>query len=176
MATIEDPDFAARFPARSAPGKGPVDPPPFLAWVGVYLPNLIIPVYFARMICNEPAMVGMVFGVLVVFGVGCRACFRSRRLMLAIIYGGWVVGASQFLPMLQMFAGSFAVGGVAALGLTTSGRAEDVNTAAGGFVATLITGALLLAVAASFGLILGWVGGVFFGRAPRVAKGVDPEV
>ncbi len=139
MAITEDPYFAGRVADKSVPGKrpGPGEVPPVLPWMAVYLVNMIIPLYFGTMVTGPAGRVGMVFGILLVFSLGCWVCFGSRWAVLRVVYGGWIVAASQFFPILHIFAGSLGTGSAVALGTTTNRRADHLDTVLGGLMADL---------------------------------------
>ena len=176
MARTEDPYFTGSIPGKSPPGKrgGLGEFPPILPWMGVYLVNLIVPLYFGSLVTRGLGKAGMVIGILLVFSLGCLLCFVSRKIILAIVYGGWIVAASQFFPLLHIFAGSIGIRAASALGMTTTHRPDDVDvdTALGGVLATVVTGAILLAVSSILGLVIQGI--IFaFTRRTRVVSRAD---
>ena len=156
MAITEDPYFAGQTAQELASGKL-IDArkrPPYLAWSLVYIANLVVPLYLGTAVTDGSGRVGMAIGVVVVFAIGCRVCVMSRWSVLTVVYGGWIVAISQFMPCLQSFAGMMGVGTATALGLATNPRGDHVNSGAGGIVATLVTGFLLLLAATIAGLLI----------------------
>jgi hypothetical protein len=150
MSIPEDPYFAGRISDKSDTQVGSDGPPPLLAWSWVYIANLCIPVLWGSMVTREGGRVGMVIGIIVVFALGCRACYVSRRAVLTVVYGGWIVAASQFFPILQIFAGSIGI----AAARPMCGEYGNVNTALGGFIATIVTGCILMTAATAFGAMI----------------------
>ena len=148
MLIRDDPYFAGRIASKSGE---PVDgPPPVLPWIGVYAVNLILPVWLGLMRTRDGGRIGMLLGIIAVFALGCRLCFVSREPVLTVVYGGWIVAASQFAPFLQILAGLIGVGAARAMSRETG----NVDTVLGGFIATSLTGGILIAVAAAFGLVI----------------------
>jgi hypothetical protein len=150
MAISDDPYFAGRILDNSGKGLGSGGPPPVLAWIWVYTVNLGIPVMLGSMFTCEGGRVGMVIGIIVVFAIGCRVCFVSRRTVLMVVYGGWIVALSQAVPALHIIAGTI---GLSAVRVTT-GEERDLSTILGGFIATLITGCVLISVATALGAVV----------------------
>jgi hypothetical protein len=156
MSITEDPYFAgpvadkAQFPDKLGPGQ----PPPILPWLVVYVVNLIVPLILAVSATNQSGKVGMGLGILLVFALGCRLCFVSRRAVLTVVYGGWVVAAAQLFPLLQICAGIAGIRVASALSGWSMHREEKGDSVLGGFLATVVTGALLLTVATVLGRII----------------------
>ncbi len=167
MAIPDDPYFAGRI--RDEPVKGK----PFdaggralvLSWAVVFAANLIVPGFLGWMVTREGGKLGMLIGTILVFALGCRACFVSRRAMLTVVYGGWVVAASQLFPFLQMLAGMMGVEVAVALGQATDERLPDVVTISGGVVATMFVGFALIAAALAFGAACRGIASIYY-RGP----------
>ncbi len=172
MAIPDDPYFAGQILDKSGKPPGPGGPPPVVAWIGVYAVNLILPVYLGLMRTREGGRVGMMVGIITVFALGCRACFVYREAMLTVAYGGWIVAASQFVPFLHIWAGLIGVDVAVAMTRETG----DLSTAIGGFLATLLTGGILIAFAAVFGLVIRWIISWYTRRAPRSAHACKGEI
>jgi hypothetical protein len=122
--------------------KPPSGPPPLVAWFCVYAVNLIFPVAMGWSITREGGKIGMVIGIVAVFALGCRLCFMSRRAMLPVVYAGWIVAVSQLAPILHIFAGMVGVSVAHVFGDET--MRGEVNTVLGGFLATIVTGGILI--------------------------------
>jgi hypothetical protein len=150
MSIPEDPYFAGRRSDKSLTQVDSDGPPPLLAWSWVYIANLCIPVLWGSMVTREGGRVGMVTGIIVVFALGCRACYVSRKAVLTMVYGGWIVAASQLLPILHIFAGMMGTSAARLTGIEN----DNTNTAVGGFIATLVTGCILMTAAGAFGLAI----------------------
>jgi hypothetical protein len=172
MAIPDDPYFAGQILAKSGKPPGPGGPPPVAAWIGAYAVNLILPVYLGWMMTRGGGRVGMMVGIITVFALGWRACFVYREAVLTVSYGGWIVAASQFVPFLQMLAGLIGAG--VAMAMTRETR--DLSTAISGFLATLLTGGILIAFAAVFGLVIRWMISWYTRRASRGAHACKGEI
>ena len=156
MAILEDPDFDGYVPDKSLKGARPEarERPPWVAWLVVYAINLILPLHFGWTVTRGGGRVGMLSCTLLPFALGCRVCFLSRTAILTVVWGGWVVAAFQCVAVLHIVAGAIGLRTALALGLVTGQRADDVGTVLGGAMATVVTGGILLAVAAVFGLAI----------------------
>ena len=156
MAILEDPDFAGYDPDKFLEGAWPEarERPPWVAWAAVYAVNLILPLNLGAMATRGGGRVGMLAGILLLFALGCRVCAVSRTAILTVVWGGWFVAALQCVAILHVVAGVIGVRAALALGLVTGPRADDVDTVLGGVTATVVTGGILLAVAAVFGLAI----------------------
>ncbi|APW61640.1 hypothetical protein [Paludisphaera borealis] len=143
---LDYPDFAF----LDNRGKGPA---PVLAWACVYVANLPYPLFCGVILTTDSGRMGMVLGILAVFLTGYRSCFVYREAILTVAYGGWIVAAFQFVPFLQVMAGLIGVAVAEATGQAASGDLGPINTVLGGFLATLVTGGILIALAAVLGLM-----------------------
>jgi hypothetical protein len=94
----------------------------------------------------------MIVGILVILAIGCRACFRHAELVHRVAYGGWLVAFLQVIPFLQILAGSIAIVAAEATCLAQNRELAQIDTLLGGFLATMITGGLLIALAGLIGL------------------------
>jgi hypothetical protein len=160
MAIPDDPYFAGRILDKSGKVPGPDGPPPVLAWICVYAVNLIVPVWMGSAMTHDGGKVGMLIGIIVVFALGCRVCFVSRRAVLTVVYGGWIIALTQFAPILHIFAGVIGVRAALALSQETSPDtygSPNVNTTLGGLIATVITGSILITAAVVLGAVIQWV-------------------
>ncbi len=131
-------------------------------WVIVYLANLVIPGLFGLLVTQEAGRIGMMLGVALLFALGHGLVVACPRIGRDLIVGGVFTGASQFLPFLQMMAGSFALRCVAMrspLGGNYEPLPPNISTEACGLLATLLTGALLMGLAVAIGLM--WRGGSY---------------
>ncbi|MDG3004559.1 hypothetical protein [Paludisphaera mucosa] len=148
---VYDPDFAADFIDKL--GERSAGRPPVRAWMLVCAGNLIVPGFFGTMLTREGGRLGMVLGVLVVLWLGRRACRHAREAVLTVVYGGWVVAVLQIFPLLQVAAGFCGVGAAVQTGRAMRSDYTHIDDVFGGLLATLVTGGLLIVVAAVFGLI-----------------------
>ncbi|RUL87884.1 hypothetical protein [Tautonia sociabilis] len=159
----ENPYQAPASPTGPSPRpKGPGRRPGrrmLVGWLAVLLVNLPVPLMFGSWITDRDGTIGMGAAVVLLAGVGGWAILRSFRVGLALIVGGSAVALSQVVPMLQFVAGMIGVSLAKAIGLAEPGPWEEptvpgVLGAAGGFVVTVVTGTLLLAVSLGIGLVL----------------------
>jgi hypothetical protein len=151
MSLIDDPDFGDGKTAKFA--RAPDGTPPTRAWTAVVAANLPVPLYFGMIVTNAGGKLGMACGVALIYWLGLRACRVARGAIIAVVHGGWVVAAFQIFPVLQMAAGTAGLSLASALGLARFHVAVDVDVVLGGFLATLATGAILIAVAAALGAL-----------------------
>jgi hypothetical protein len=97
----------------------------------------------------------MVLGIVVLYLLGYWACHRFRAAVVWLIYGASMVAVFQLLPMAHLIVGML---GVAAAVFVEGGGIRShpttVLTIPGGFVATIITGGILITLAHVLGLIL----------------------
>jgi len=159
---LYDPDFASPNKPCPKPPSGPDfafldkrrhEHPPVGGWTWVYIVNLPVALFLGALVTTANGAVGMWLGVLALFLVGRRACFVARESMLTVVYGGWVVAAFQFFPMGQIAAGLVGVGvAQGSMGLAHHDLGP-IDTALGGFMATIVTGLLLIFAAAVLGLL-----------------------
>jgi hypothetical protein len=151
---LYDPDFDVLRKCVDAPPRA--SPPPLGKWAWVYVANLPFALFFGTLATTAIGAAGMWLGVLALFLIGRRACFVARESVLTVVYGGWILAAFQFIPVGQIAAGLAGVGAAQAMGLAHHDLGP-IHTALGGFVATIVTGSLLLLAAAALGLVVrGW--------------------
>ena len=158
MSIPDDPYFAGRVEDKAGPSKGErpasVKRPPVLAWTVVYIVNLFLPVFLGLSATREGGKFGMLLGVILYFTLGCYLCYVAREVVRTLVYGGWVVAVAQCFLFPHMIVGLFGVSSAGALGQAAD---LDVTSEPGGFIATLVTGGILLAAAAVFGLVIRWI-------------------
>ena len=124
-------------------------------WILVFPINLPLGLLLGSSMTDRGASIGM---VLAVFGFGLLGgflCTRPGRIAPALLVGGAVVSASQFVWVLHVIAGSIGMGvgyvaGVASRNEYGPGEAQGVL---GGLLVTAVTGALLMGVAIGLGLV-----------------------
>lgn len=128
-----------------------------LGWMIVYPANLVVPYLFAEVVIRGEAYAGMAFGMLTGFVFGLSLCLANPRFASAVVSGGIVVGFLQFFPVLHFLAGMVANWVVRAIGQgapAADGEILMTTTVGGGFVATLVTGGLLLLASFVIGLLI----------------------
>lgn len=168
MAGRFDPDFAETCVAKSD-GGAVVHGPPVIPWLLVVAANLGLPVALGLLLTTGDGVVGMSLGVLAVTAVGCLACFKIGAAVRTVADGGWILAYFQILPIPQIMAGRAGVYGTSRL--IDLGKSGEIETLAGGLVATLITAFLLILFAGFMGRGMNGMGwGPFFRKsddAPR---------
>jgi len=145
-----DPDFA-----DGKCVKTPVVTPPTWAWSAVVVANLPVTALLGWLITVEMGRVGMACGILLLYWLGYLACFLAGEYVRTVIYGAWVVAVSQTFPLLQIVAGAPANLLVQVMErgeISETGPPESITTLLGGLLATLVTGSILIASAAAFGV------------------------
>jgi len=121
-----------------------------LTWSVLYVLNLVVPLMFGFQCVNGAlGVLGMFVGIGLFF-VGTVVVLERRKWLYApFCVGAAFLGLSQLWPVLQMFAGMLA--------LTATefvfGTPERTLHAFASSFATIITGSLLLIVAAVSGLV-----------------------
>jgi hypothetical protein len=133
-------------------------------WGGVYAANMVVPLLFGWTTTARGGRIGLVLAVVLLYWIVFWVGGKSRDLRSIMLSGGGLVALSQLFPMLQIAAGLIALGIVGKL--TGVNLGPDDSPIEGpvpehaGFLATLITGAILLAGAACAGLASWWFAGL----------------
>jgi hypothetical protein len=139
-----------------------------VVWTLVFAGNLVVPLLFGWDMTEGAGRVGMALAVPLLWLAGLLGAGRSARCRPAAIAGGICVGLSQVFPLLHFATGVVSLGvtkqllwGPPILGEVGGPRLASVSE---GFLATLLTGGLLLVAAASCGLVavtvlraIGWM-------------------
>jgi hypothetical protein len=120
-------------------------------WFGVFVFNLIVPFLFGLLMTNKGGRIGMAIAVVMLFAAGCWICANHREIGIFLIAGGFLIGLSQMVPVLQIAGGMVGVAICHLVGLTDS---EDATNEFGGFLLTLITGASLMSLSAVSGFLI----------------------
>ena len=126
-----------------------------LAWVGVFLLNMCVPVWLGWQLTEGAGNLGMFEGTCVLFVSGYVLCASARSMAKALVVGGVAIGLSQVFPALQMMAGIAGFFFAQLIGL--DGSADEIprlTNDAATFVTTIITGGLLMAAAFVAGLAI----------------------
>jgi hypothetical protein len=79
-------------------------------------------------------------------------CAKVRKFGVYLIIGGIAVGLAQLFPIPQFVAGTVALEMGHLLGLANADA--DVTSEFGGFIITMITGTILLAMSAGCGFLV----------------------
>lgn len=131
-------------------------------WTILFPINMIVPLAFSGMEArkNQDAIRGMGYACLLLYGLGLVFCARSRFVSRALCFGGLICALSNFFPILQFVCGSIGLEIARYFGLLTHNPEmiegqdlgyDQLTTSAGGFVATFITGGLVIFVALAIG-------------------------
>jgi hypothetical protein len=122
-----------------------------LGWAAVFAANLIVPLLLGCMVTAGGGRAGMLVAMGLLWLLGHEGSGRVRNVGFVLIGGGSGVALSQLFPFLQFFAGMFSLTVGQRLGLVVE---AETTGELGGFLVTLMTGSLLIAVAALLGLVL----------------------
>jgi hypothetical protein len=123
-----------------------------VGWPMVFLANLPVPLLFGWGVCDWSGRIGMFAAIGLLYVLGREICRRVRGLDLIMICGGVLVALSQVYPMIHIFSAGLAFRTAERLGLLESTKVPDVAGAFTGCIVTLLTGGILLAIAAVAGL------------------------
>ncbi len=119
-------------------------------WLLVFAANLPIPLYFAVPIVKDGGYWGTAVSLLILWFAGQLACYHSPFFTKRILIGGAIVGAFQFWPLPQIMAGAI---GLAVAGINFEEALSDTTPVSEwqGFIATFVTGGLLMTAATIMG-------------------------
>jgi hypothetical protein len=138
----------------------------------VFIFNQALPLFIGWHVTASGGRIGMFVAVGVLFALGLCVCELVSRIGWALVVGGGLVGAGQFIPVAQLIAGAIGLGVGEAFGQARpawpDGIAGKTYSEIGGFIVAFTTGALLMIAAACVGGILQWM----FGRSQRTPKTV----
>ncbi len=147
-----------------------------MCWTLIYSANLITPLMMGSSEVSGWAWVGLILAILIYWVAGLFCCGKSREMTWVLIIGGIVVGFSQFYPFFQLITGVLALRVESWLrNAAPTPHNGSITTLNGGFIATFMTGTLLIGVVIVIGVIsrgywrLASVGGK---RKPDL----DPEI
>ncbi len=128
-----------------------------LAWVAVFVLNMAFPLLFGWSLTREHGRIGMMAAASLLLAMGWCICSVARDFATPFIGGAAFVALAQLFPILQMIAGLIGMGVGQALDLADFGdesRPDRILSEFGGFVITIVTGGLLIAAGAGFGLLI----------------------
>jgi hypothetical protein len=95
--------------------------------------------------------------VVTLIASGCLVCSNVRKIGVCLIIGGIAIGLTQMFPIPQIVAGTVAMRIGQALGLAKMDDDDNLACVAnefGGFVITIVTGAILMTLSAGIGFLL----------------------
>ena len=116
-----------------------------VVWTLVFVANLLVPLMLGWSTTRNHGRVAMFVAIVMLWFVGDNAGKKGRTLGSGLLVGGVVVGLSQIYPFLQLIAGLIAL--TVAKQLGQANEEFDVTSELGGFIATTVTGGLLMAAA-----------------------------
>jgi hypothetical protein len=130
-----------------------------IAWPIVFLLNIIGPAMIGWDITSQSGRSGMVAASLLLFISGWCACLARPSLGRKVVTGAVILAPSQLFPIIQIIAGIIGFWVAATLGLAKDCDDLPVHMVdeIGGFLVTLVVGAILIGVAAEIGVCLTWL-------------------
>lgn len=134
----------------------------FIVWPIVFALNLIVPLLFGGQLVRENGMIGLSVAVGFFLIAGWYVCYASPAVARRLLVGSSITAITQLFPVIQLIAGILALGAVSTLGLSVDDGdlgIGQISNDAGAFLATMITGSIIAAVAMLFGLTGVFVGG-----------------
>jgi hypothetical protein len=99
----------------------------------------------------------MFLALLALYGFGCVLCFFRPAAARTLIAGSIITGMSQLFPILHLLAGAVALGITAHFGMAVIGADTHIDhftSEVGGWLATVLVGAMVLLCAWALGLVL----------------------
>ena len=135
----------------------PFDPKPWRrAWLGVYLANLVVPLHIGWSVTHGAARVGMLLALVPFWRSGHFLCSRSRIVAVVVVAGAGIMACTQINPVLQLSAGAYALGIADQAGFGSSTPpAVEVDSGPGGFLATMVTGSILMGISLTLSSLFG---------------------
>ncbi len=138
--------------------------PSQISWFLVFVANLPVPLMFGLEATREGGRFGMCLAIISLWAVVSFAC--SREVRWCFTAGGFVVGLTQFIPFLQMMAGSVSLAVCSQAGLEIPRNAGFEHgfrgaaglTELGGYTATILTGVQLMLLAFIIGMTGRFIG------------------
>ncbi|HEY1190545.1 MAG TPA: hypothetical protein VGE74_23125 [Gemmata sp.] len=129
-------------------------------WALAVLANLPVPLGMGLIAVWKGSALGMFAGIVAFWLVGAAVIARVPLMRSPLVHGGLLFAVSQFVPVVQFFAGA------AAMDLCAI-ESDSLPTDRDAFLVTVVTGGLLLTVALSGSLFFGVVGWLFAGHPHR---------
>ncbi|MGE3776126.1 MAG: hypothetical protein AB7F89_02990 [Pirellulaceae bacterium] len=147
-----------------------VDGLALMAWPVVYGLNLVVPLLIGSDVTREHGRAGMWLAVVFLLAAGWAFCLWLPSAGRRVIWGAAVFALSQAFPIVQILAGAWSIGLAEScgMGVEPDEMIGKISNNLGGFVVTLLVGAMLLGCAASVGFLVGLVlPRAWLGRARR---------
>lgn len=137
-----------------------VDVAAMIAWPTVFAMNMFLPVLFGLDLTKHHGRIGMCVASLFVLIAGWVLCVVKSLAARKLIFGSLIIALTQIFPILQILAGSLALGIAEGMQLLSPGVDDDHNFGIAqidsefvGFVVTMLVAVILLGCASMAGLI-----------------------
>jgi hypothetical protein len=107
-------------------------------WCILFVINLILPVFVGLTETEGNGRYGMLAGIVLCWFIGLVVCAYLRSLGTALRWGALFVAFNQFIPVLQIFAGSYAKSIGSQFQSHPQLEYQSLDTFMSGFLATVI--------------------------------------
>ena len=128
-----------------------------IAWPLVLASNIVMPWLLGSTLLREHGTIGVLASVLLFAVAGWALIMRLPTQGIRLVVGATILIGTQFIPVVQIVAGSIAFGIANAMGQAQIGDGEglddQITSEWGGFIATTVTGSILACVAFVCGTI-----------------------
>ncbi len=126
-------------------------------WAFVLALNLIVPLFFGWALTQGYARAGLVAAIGCFWIAGHYFCRRGRAAAYSLVVGGALFAVTQFFPFPQIVAGMIAVAiaqHFESLFFEAGDGLPNLTSAIGGFLATFVTGSILVSLALLIGAVI----------------------
>jgi len=145
-------------------------------WTLVYAANLVMPALLGLPAVQGLGFAGVGLAIVALWFAGLPIGDKNPRVLRRLARGGVVVALSQLLPVLQIAAGTLALILTDVLpGAAAERSLELISDPMRGFMATAMTGGLLLSAALMFGAGIDRFYERRTGTEKPVGRAFDPE-
>ncbi len=127
-----------------------------VAWVVVYLANLVVPLWLGWEITSSGGQHGMVAATALMLLLTLLVVPRWSELRMTLVAGSTLTAISQAVPLVQIVVGILSLQAVHYLGFVQEGGYQ--LTEPGGFLAAILTACMMLAAAFKCGVFIRAVG------------------
>jgi hypothetical protein len=129
-----------------------------LLWTVAFALNLATPLMFGWPLTNLKGQIGLASAATTLLIIGWSLCVNVTRVSIPLVVGGFGIALTQLIPLLQLIVGMIGIRITRSLGLVTDNpkahNLPQIHSVAGGFLVTFITGGILMAAGAVFGLAI----------------------
>lgn len=140
----------------------------YVWWAIVLAMNILLPAFLALAVTSPRGMFGMALAVGCFYAAGCWVHYRVPHVGRSLNAGGVAVALTQFVPLLQIFAGAAGIEVARVLGgMGDEGDQTPMGSLMstwGAFVCTITTGLILVSIALIVGAIFATISGTFRGN------------